>query len=234
MPKYFKIIFALLFVTNVSFSQKKGDVKSIFDEVEIYYKSQKYYSYTSQYKFYENSTTKKDIERKSGIILRKDNVSYQKMDMMESLNFGDYTISINHKEKIFQLSKLKNDDSPVALKSYLKNLASKKIIADKDYWICELTPDKLGASQYEKIRFFINKKDFSLYKQICYMYGDQEIEKNKKKIKIINPRLEIELIKKEKNFEKDTQLIKKSNYFSIVGKKITLSKKFQKYKLIIV
>jgi hypothetical protein len=232
MVKYFILFYSLVIFSIPTFSQEKWSVEKLFGAVEQHYKKVKHYSYNSEYKFYESEKSTKCIEKRLGIILRNDNVSYQKMGSLETLNFGTYTALIDSDKKNVQVSKLKSDISPIALESFLKTFPNKKIIPNPNYWICELGTGELQISQYYKICFFISKKDFSLHKQVFYMAGNQKIKKDKKVIQIKNPRLEITLVNKVKDEKIDTQLVTMSNYFTIKNKKINLSKRFKTYKLI--
>ncbi|RTY91781.1 hypothetical protein [Flavobacterium sp. GT3R68] len=232
MVRYLLLYFSFLCIGAPAFSQQKWTVAQLFHKVEQHYENLKVYHYVSAYSFYENTNSKIPIEKKSGLIIRKNNVIYQKLTGIESINFGDYNVVVDNGEKKIQIVKNKSSTSPLILNSYLNFFPTKKIIQNPDYWICELSADKaLLTSQYSRIRFFIAKKDFSLLKQVFYMNGTQEFKKNNKTVKINDPRLEITLLDRSDAKSVTPSLIR-SDYFTIKDKKIKPSKRFATYKLI--
>ncbi len=232
MLRFLSFFCALFLFSSSVFSQEKWSVVSLFDKVEKQYQTRNYYSYVSDYKFYETNNSKKIVESYSGAIIKKDKVSYQMVNNIEFVDFGDYNVMVSQEEKIVQVSKIEKNDSPIALQSFLKVYPNRKISENKLFWICELSSKKLTQSPFEKVSIYISKKDFSISKQVFYVQGEQEYELNNKKIKLVNPRLEIVFTEKAKDLERDTQRLSQANYFSISNKKINLSKRFKTYKLI--
>lgn len=228
--RYFLILFVLL-NTTLSYPQKET-LNSILKNVEKYYYQTKEYSYTSHYKLYENENSNKVIEQKQGFILRKKGVNYQNLDNIESLSFKEVNLVINNIDKTIQITKNDNSNSVLDLNHYLSSFPIKKMFNNDLFWICELTVSKGMVSQYKKIKIYINKSDYSIHKQVFYFYVNQEIEKNKKKIKLNSPRLEIVLKKAKPNLKHHLELVKQENYFTIQNNKINLSNRLKKYKLI--
>jgi hypothetical protein len=113
----------------------------------------------------------------------------------------------------------------------LKFFDKSKLSQDKNYWICELA-SKGNGNQYDKLIIYVNKQDFSLHKQLFYIVGSQEIVKNKKNILLKNPRMEILFAKKNQKTALDDLMLSKSYYFKMKNKKVILSSRFKKYKLI--
>ena len=228
-----KVIFLIIIGSyTLTFCQTNVSVEAILKKAEKYYAAENEYSYITAYKFFESEKSNISIENKQGAILRLNNVNYQKMDFTETFNFGNQAMVIDNKSKTVYITKNVPKESVFSFASYLKNFPKKKIILHPDYWICEMAISKNALSQYYKIRFYIDKKDFSLYKQVFYISGNQEIESKGKKINLVNPRLEIILRKKTPNSLEDRMRIKKDNYFTLNKGKIVVSNKYKNYKVI--
>jgi hypothetical protein len=229
MIKYFLFIFCLFFSSISCFSQEKWSVAKLFKKIDDYYKTSENYSYSSEYFVYESETSDKVVDHYSGISIKKGTINYQKTNTSEFISFDDYYLSINNAEKKVLLSKVTNKNLQ-SLTGFLKSFEKSKLTQEDKYWICNLWSEKGKSSkQFEKIKIYINKADYSLHKQLFFSVGTQEVEKNKKKILLVNPRLEI-LFKKNKIIE--NAILSKENYFTIKNKKISLSKRFKTYKLI--
>lgn len=217
---------------TLTFCQKSVSVEAILNKTEKYYTTLNEYSYITAYKFFESEKSNNCIDDKKGIILRLNNVNYQKMDFTETFNFGNQAMVIDNKSKVVYITEKVPKETIFSFNSYLKNFPNKKIILHPDYWICEMSISKNVLSQYYKIRFYINKKDFSLYKQVFFISGNQKIESKGKKINLINPRLEIILRKKSSNSPEDRMRIKRDNYFTLSKGKIVMSDKYKNFKVV--
>jgi hypothetical protein len=223
----------LYFLCNTSlFAQTKESVKSLFEKMDHYYSNNKNYSYTSEYFVYENETSNNVADHYEGVLIKKGTVNYQKVNNTEFVNFSDYRVSIDNKEKKIFITKSPKENIQ-SLSGLLKIYNKSKLEQDKEYWICELSTDKAGNNkQFEKIIVYINKDDYSLHKQLFYTIGSKEVIKNKKTTLLKNPRMEI-LFKKKKEIESNqATMLSKDYYFSLNKKKFTLSKRFKEYKLI--
>ena len=226
-----KYLFLLLFFTIQSFSQEKMDANLLLTKVEKFYQKKKEYKYNTYYRLFENSNSKKVIEKKQGVTLYKNNVNYQIFDNTESIVFKDYNVVINHNQKVFQISKSIQNNSLLNIEYLLKAFPNKKIIANKDFWICELMLEKGSVSQYEKIHLYIDMSNFSIKKQILFFYVNQQLKQGNQLVQLKKPRLEITL-EEIKITSEDLKKVNSENYFKIQNNKISLSKRFQKYKLI--
>lgn len=228
--KIFLIVFSFFHLT--SFSQKKLTVTSIFDKVEKYYVSKNNFCLSSKYTFFENKSINKILDSYEGLIVKKGAISYQKVNNTEFVNFGDCSLMISKDNKVVNYANMASSaGQPIALKSFLKILPLTKITDQNEYWVCELSSKGKIPLQFKKIIVYINKKNFSLSKQIFYSVGKQEIIKNNNKQTISNPRIEILFFDKIFTSEMNL-LIDKKNYFRKVNKKINLVKRLQSYKLI--
>lgn len=200
--------------------------------VEKYYTNIKEYNYTSYFKLYENKNSLKVIEQKQGVILKKNGVNYQKLDNVENLNFKNFNLVINNNDQTLQVLRNDKNISILNLNHYLKSFPNKKIIKDNSFWICELRVGKGMITQYEKVWLYINKSDFSIHKKVLFFSINQEIKRNKDKVNLNTPRLEIVLKKAKTNQEQVLELVKQENYFTIKNNKVNLSDRLKKYKLI--
>ena len=229
----YRLTFIFLFAFfNLCTAQKNMTVEKVFDRVEAYYKNASYYSYTSTYKYYENKLSNKVKETKTGIILKKNKVNYQKLDGVEIVDFGDYNVMINHSTKTFYLSSISETEkkSPIALKYFLSLFDVKKITTDPNFWICRLIAQKKQGTQFREMTIYISKKDYSIVKQIFIMRTGA-ID-TKAKLTATDAKLEISFTKNKLNPVKDDQLVKRANYFSVKNKNLTVNKKYSKFQLL--
>ncbi len=231
MTRFFLYIIIGIAPISWSFGQQEMDISKLFDKVEKSYNNNNHYCYVSTYKLYENTVSLKVVEQYAGLIFKKGKNCYQKLSGTEFVNLGEYNVMVNHKEKLVQISKITSQSEPIALKSFLNYFPKTKIVKDEKYWICELTAGDDLQKQFSKINIYINKSNFSLFKQVFFIVGSQEVKKGNKKAVIKNPRLEVVYQEKMLSAAED-QLVTKENYFSIKNKKFILSKRFKGYKLI--
>jgi outer membrane lipoprotein-sorting protein len=231
--RFFLSLLLILLCLN-SFGQQKLDVKEIFTKVENFYKDKNDYSYLSTYKLFENKSSSKTVDEYFGEIIKKDKVTYQKINKVTFVSFDHYNISVNDLEKTIVIVKAKaaSKSMPIVLASLLKICDKNKVIEDKNYWICELLSENVNQKQFTKIYIYVNKNDFSIYKQVFYAIGNQQVEKNKKLIILRDPRLEILYVQNNK-VKNSAEHMTEGYYFSVKNKKIKPSRRFTKYKLTI-
>lgn len=228
--KLINFIFFLIFST--SYGQKKYTVKELFDKVEKFYKNEKYYSYTSIYKFYEDESSKVPKESKKGIILKKNKVSYQKLDGVEMIDLGNYNIVINESSKTFYLSTIAADEkkSPIALKTLLKMFDVTKVSSNADSWICELLAVKKRGSQFKKLTIYISKQNYSIRKQVFLLLTSKNGSSNLQNVK--KARIEIVYSKNRANPIHENLITNRNSYFTIINEKVTVNKKYSKFQLL--
>ncbi len=222
------LLFYLLFVIALpSFSQGKKAVEELFDKVEKKYKSEKSYCYQSIYNFYSTATATKPIETYTGTIYKNNTINYQQIKDNEFASFGANNIMINHQEKILQIGKVENNNSPIALQSFLKLFPDYSLKQDKTYYICELKSGKYSQVAMDRLIIYINKADYSLAKQEFYFVGEKDFTVKNKKTKIKNPKLEVRYGKHPKCPD-----IKQQDFFTIKDKKFIVTGKLKNYKAI--
>lgn len=227
MASFFTTIIRIstLLLFSLSFSQtKKQTVEIIFENVERKYKEQKNYSYNINYKFYNDLKKVKPTESYQSTIIKLNGVQYQKLQNVELFDFGDKNVMVEHNEKIIQVSSIENKNYPVLIKAYLKIFSKSKLVEEKDRYVCTLYEEKLNQTNIRYIKIYVNKKDFSLIKQELYFFGE-----NEKSI----PKLEVSFITRKIDVKKDSELLKKSNYYKVVNGKIKSSEKYKDYRLVV-
>lgn len=232
MNKKYLLLGILCLITTSLFSQAKPSVISLLDKVEQFYGSEKDFCYSSNYKLFQNASSTVIVDEYAGQTIKKGSTIYQKINATASISFDNYVVTVSEKDKTLAVAKTTSKKSPMVLKSLLKMCNKEKVIEDKKYWICELSSDKQHQKQFQKISIYINKKDYSLYKEIFYTNGIQEIEKNKKRSVLKNPRFEVFYKNNMLSYKDKSDILSKEYYFSIKNKKIIPANRFKKYKLI--
>lgn len=227
------ICIKLLFICCFSFGQQKMSIEKLFDLVEKHYDDVANYSYKMDYSFYENEKATKAIESYEGMVLKFNNVKYQKINKVEFVDFGDKNVMLNHEDKLIQISQIENDNSPILIKTFLTLFPVHKITEEETQFVCTLSNEKMNQTNIKKLIIFINKNDFSLQKEQFVYFGENEVVKGDQKIKINNPKLEISFIPRTINTNQDGELIKRSNYYNLQSNKVVTSNKYKTYKLIV-
>lgn len=224
------LFYIFLFFSTYSFSQQNLTVEKIFDLVENSYKNVAKYSYKVNYSFYVNEKSTKASESYEGLVLKFNSIKYQKINDVEFVDFGDKNVMLNHKEKLIQVSKIENTNSPVLIKTYLNMFPVHKLVEEKSQFVCTLSSGKINQTNIDRIIFFIDKKTYSIKKQTFIYLG---VNESTNKNTINNPRLEIVFIPRKINDIGDLELVKKSNYYTIQSNNIVTSNKYKTYKLIV-
>lgn len=210
----------------------KDGVEKLFDDVEKKYNQMSYFSYTSNFNVYEENNETKSIEKTTGIFLKKNKISYQKVENNEIIDFGDYTFIADHENKLVSINKKDEQTQFITLKSLLPLFKNREIILKNENKICVLKAGKINQLPYDKVEVYIDKKTNELKKQLFYFSGKKEYKQKGRKVVALNPVLEVTYTIRQKNEVKDNQLIAKANYFSIQKNKIVLANKYKNYKLI--
>jgi hypothetical protein len=227
----YRLMILLFLCSNTFLGQTKMSVPLLLEKVNQTYAENKDISYTTAYFIYKERNSKEVVDQYSGATINQGNIQYQRLNQSEYVNFGDCFVSIDHKEKKILVANQSRKKEISSVTSMLKLFDKSKLSQDKNYWICELA-SKGNGNQYDKLIIYISKQDFSLHKQLFYIIGSQEIVKNKKNIMLKNPRMEILFTKKNQNTASDELMLSMSYYFKMKNKKVILSSRFKKYKLI--
>lgn len=208
-------------------------INKLFDLVEKSYNEVANYSYKINYNFYENEKATKALESYEGMVLKLNSIKYQKINTNEFVDFGDKNVMVNHQEKVIQVSKIENTNSPILIKTFLTLFPVHKIQEEDSQFICTLSSGKVNQTNIDKVIFYIDNKDYTLKRQRFIYFGENEITNQNTKIKINKPRLEIIFTPRRINNNDDLELIKRSNYYSIQSNKVVTSNKYKAYKLIV-
>lgn len=220
---YIRLILSfLLLVVAEGYSQDDAKIKSIFDNIENYYSNQTQFSYNINYKFYKSKSSTSPDESYQGMIIKLNNVNCQRMKDIDMLDFGDKSVVVNDRDKIINVTDVKNVKYPVLIKAYLNIFTKYKVIEEKNRYICVLSEDIYNNTKIKSIKVYVNKTDYSLQKQVFQFLGDESQ----------SPRLEV-LFSKRILESSDYELVKKSRYYKISGGKIVASERYKNYQLVV-
>lgn len=218
-----KIFFSFFVLTAINcYTQELNKVKEIFDKVENYYKNQSQFSYNINYKFFKDKKSVKPNETYQGMIIKLNNVNCQRMKDIDMLDFGSKSVVVNHRDKVLNITDVKNVNYPVLIKAYLNIFTKYKIIEEKDRYTCVLSDDTYNNTKIKSIKVFVNKTDYSLQKQEFQFLGEESDA----------PKLEV-VFTKRKIEASDYELVKKSNYYQNNGSKINAAGKYKNYQLVV-
>lgn len=232
MYSHKKIIFCLtqLFCCCILLAQTGTEVLKKASER---YEKEDYMTFNTQYTLFLDYTTKNPHEQYKGMVLKKGKTSYFKIKDTEFVSFNDYGLKINHEKKAALIEKGRQqiEQSPLSIDSYLKGFKIVMKESSPDYYICELTPDKISQLMIAKIILYIKKSDYSINKQQFYFLEKMESEDKTGKVVQTTPRLEVVFSPRTKNAKGDDMLLKKENYFTLKNNQPVLAKRLSKYQL---
>ena|SRR6218665_3821632 len=226
MKRYGKellIAFCALWSVMVCGQQKNESVENIISKASQIFKTKDYLTYNVKYNIFSDYTTTKATETYTGFLLKKDNIFYYKIKNTEFVGFKDHSVKISNDEKALLIGKKGQEEFPLDLSTYLKAFKSRLIKSDNTSWTCELIPDKISQIMFSKVIMVINKKDYSVARQVLYFLNTSPDEKA--------GRLEISFTTRTKDLVKDKFLIEQSNYFTKSGNTIKTASRFKEYKL---
>lgn len=214
-----------LFLSLAMYAQEKNEsVEQIINKASQTFNAKEYFTYNINYKLFSDYTSKKATDAYDGFLLKKDNVYYYKIKNTEFIGFREYSVKVSNDEKAILIGKKGKDDFPLNLNTYLKAFKSKLIKSDNATWICELVPDKVSQIMFSKIIMAINKKDYSVSKQVLYFLNTSPEDSNAQ-------RLEITFTPRNKDLPKDNALVDQSKYFIKSGSTIKVAPRLKEYQL---
>ncbi|NUY82702.1 hypothetical protein HUK80_17500 [Flavobacterium sp. MAH-1] len=219
-----KIYAICLFVLGTG-SVKAQDARAVLRKASQVLKSKKEVSYNVQYTSFAGIDSKEIMENYRGMLLKKDGVTYYKIKQTEVVSFSDYAVKVSNDERAIQITKNGKVEQPIDFEAYLTVFDARFGKSTPDVWVCELVPKKVTQLPLGKAVVYINKKDYSVTRQILYIANTIEYEN-----RLVQPRLEV-VLSPRKIVPADNKLVQKSNYFTVSGNDIRLAKRFIKYKL---
>lgn len=223
--KYCWLVLSLICIS--SFAQNGSlTVIDVLKKASEKFKTEKNLSYNLKYNLYNDEKSSKIDESYSGFLVKRGNSMYYKIKDTEFVGFNDYSVKVSNEEKAIIIAKGESKESPLDIDKFLKGFNYKFLGNDSTHWVCELTPSKVSQIMYRKIIIHINKKDYSIYKQILYFLNP--VEENNK---ITRPRLEMVYTSRTTNEEKDNSLVDEKKYFTRVGKEIKVANRYKEYTL---
>lgn len=236
MSKIINIFFivSVSLYSNFIFSQDENKIKEILTKVERDYFSNNDSSLKLDYSLYTSYSSKNISENYKGLLISYHKNKYLKIHNTEFLQTSTKSIKINHDQKImlvFNKPQLDSNTNPMNLTSLLKNYKNKKLVDKGDYWICSLQTGKYTQMVYGKIEIYINKKNYTVEKQIFYILEKAPYKDNRGNEKFDYPRLEITFKEAVVNEKVKKEIFNLNNYIQFIDGKILPSKKYLSYTL---
>lgn len=219
----------ILLHTNLIMAQET--VKSILDKTVALYQAEKYGSYYTTHTVYSGYESSYVAERYKGIIVKKDGIDYMRVHDTEFISFSDFNLKINHDQKAAMIQPNTQDkkSNTFDIMKQLEGFEGQLQTTDK-YYICEFKPKQVVTTQLlSKVIIKINKKDYTMVSQT--MYHSQKVRMlDEKGVEIyVEPKIVISYQHRKKDEKKDSQLLKKENYFKVVNNEIVLSERLKDY-----
>jgi hypothetical protein len=240
MGKFFKYFICVLSSAFVIQSYCYADVKSDLEKVSKNFIGESELRLKIKYAYFTSHTEVKANETEEGIYVRSKDAVYFKYQSGESLRKKEMSILVDHKNKVVNYVKSKQEKTSEAtieenIKKLSKNLERFKDIralkGEKGVKGYEFIPIK-KSDQVEKTVVYFNEKTFRIIRFVIYYRYEQEDLASPKKI-LKTPRLEINydyesLVKEGDLFKRTTE----SWYVLKSWGKVEVSENYKAYKLV--
>lgn len=188
------------------------------------------------YRLFKGIKGKKELETFKGTYIKKDKNYYNKIKNTETIIGANFLIKINHDQKALLYESFKNatpnKNNMLNIKTLLKNFEKPVLTNLRDSFKCEMVAVEYSQMPYSKIILYINKKDYSIKKQVLYLTSLINFSDDENKNDFSIPRLEIQYSNYSALTNQDKSLLKKNNYIVIINNKVRPSTKYKAYEII--
>ncbi len=229
--KYLLPIFIFILFLNIDGveAQDEAVFKKLIEKTESYYKNKNQYSLLMKYDFIETGKTT-PTESIDGVIYRKENDFYKRIDNTEEIVIGNSFLRINHHEKAMSYEFIDKapSTSPIDLASLLIYFDKIKVEKKAQEIMCMLSFKKGFGLPYTKMLLKLDANTSAILSQEIFMnqplpYANLVTEKQKS----FNGSMIITLTE-DTNYITDPSLFTEKNYIQR-GDKIAPSKKWSHY-----
>ena len=233
MQKGNKILLLMCFVFSSAFCQNEKVAFLLNKAKESFYAAENFHVNTT-YKIYKGYDSTKPHEVSNGILVKKSNNIYSKINELEVISTSKYYLKINHKEKAILLNKpFKN---PTQIDQYnLQQLMDYVDIGNlkenNNNWIIELKAKPITQLPFSKILIQINKKTYLIENQIFYYFEQLDFSKNNTPVKS-NVKLEITYSLFSKEVKLPDVIFRESTYLKQIKGIYRGVNKYQEYEII--
>jgi hypothetical protein len=205
--------FVLLIVAALcfSFSSQKtsGDKETLIDvlnNINEFYAANESVYHEFNYNLYSDAETSEIHSQEKGIALISKSVSYAKLGEVESVSESDFTVAVDHEEKVVVIANTINPSglAPVDMIESYAELASGFSVATLENGLSQIEISQ-EKGQVEKVQIIYDSATFQLHKIINY-YGAAmplDPEHDEEESDWSKPRLEVEYLNTATNGEQD-------------------------------
>lgn len=236
--KHLLYIFIFCFIPFLGFSQKASSgnsIDSILKKVQEVYNTNNSISLSVNYTLFKNEVSIHTEESFDGLIVKDRQNYYSKINNTEFIQLSDNYVKINHDEKAMLYAKgTSNSDSssPLNISGFINFFKTADVTETSDLFVCELISKDITMLPYSKVVLHINKKDYSIKKQILYLIKPMSFANNDNEKEISNPRLEITFSELDSKKVIPNSLFNISNYVDVSKSDVKPSNKLETYQLI--
>lgn len=233
----FLLKIALCLMCASTFGQATSDkakIADLFRKVENKYTHTNEFLLSSTYKLFASHSSHKVTESYAGVIVKKEDDYYSKIQETEFIRLKNLNIKIDNESKLMQLDKMDKNEGPLSYKisDFLSNFKDFSLTDSKGQWICTMTAPKVTFVPYSKIVVYIDKSDLKISKQIMYLLYQHTYKDAKGKKVVDYPRLEIEFSKLDLSIAPYLTKFEKSLYVTSKGRQYIPSKKYVGYQIV--
>lgn len=222
--------FALQAQANTSVT----DLDEILKKTQDFYKNESSYYIETQYKLFENHKDSHPLSTYKGEMGKMKNTYYNNVLGTEMYVGNDIMIKASHDQKAIEVSNntLNGAEAIFNISGFLKSFKDYKVVQKEEVIRCELLAPELTSLPYGKIILYINKKDYSLQRQVMYYLHSSEYKNEKGEMVVSYPKLEINFSQVKPVSLLEKEVFNKSYYIVQNKGVIQPANNFANYKVI--
>lgn len=167
-----RINIVIFLVMSTCLYAQQMDVKSVLEKTTDYYSNIKEYQIDMTFTMYRGITGDNITESYMGSVQKTKTCTVNTVLGVEVYQFPDVKLVVDTAKKniIYSKSGASNGSGPIEIESLLNYYDKTKLNDGGKEWICEMVSTQKTFNQlpYGKVVLYINKKNYSVSKQVLY------------------------------------------------------------------
>lgn len=227
-----RILTLIVFILSIQIQAQS--VKEILEKVQQ--KNAVFnYKVSLKYRLYKGLSGDKILEEFNGVIIKEGTRYYNKIHHTETIMTKKFFVKVNHDEKAIIYAKKtikKQTDNITDISKLLTHFENPNVKTKDEFWVVEMLTKEYSPLPFSKLVITINKKDYTVKKQVLILSQLTNFAKEIDKNDINLPRIEMLFKDYRITTKNDLTVFDKSNYISVNNNKIVASNNLKNYDII--
>lgn len=149
-------------------------------------------SYNCQYELFKGHASNDIVEQYGGSFYKDQNNIYQKINQTELIYTGEFSLKINHEEKLISIEKpQKTAQQQVDLEAALKECSELKLTDNESYYTVTLLFKQTSSVDLAVLKLNIDKRKYNLMRMDLYYASQMNFSDDYSKPDYAQPHLRI-------------------------------------------